>query len=195
MLLESSKIDARIPIAGRDFRMRVYVDPKTGAEHIAFLLGDVVGQEAVAVRVHSECITGDVFGSQRCDCGYQLQEALNYIAERNTGILIYLRQEGRGIGLVNKLRAYKLQDEQGLDTIEANLKLGHQADERDFGLAAIILKDLGPASVAMLTNNPLKLDGLEAAGVKIIDRIKHPLHYTKENRRYLDTKRAKMGHL
>jgi GTP cyclohydrolase II len=195
MSLESSKVDARIPIAGQDFRMRVYIDPTTGAEHIAFYLGEVTGREAVTVRVHSECITGDVFGSQRCDCGHQLQEALNYIAERRTGILIYLRQEGRGIGLVNKLRAYKLQDEQGLDTIEANLKLGHQADERDFGIAAMILKDLGPDSVAMLTNNPLKLDSLEAAGIKITDRIKRPLHYTKENRRYLDAKRAKMGHL
>lgn len=188
------KVSARIPTEAGEFTLSLYtseVDPK---EHLAFVLGEVKGKTDVLVRVHSECFTGDVLGSKRCDCGEQLQEALRRISAAGQGVLIYLRQEGRGIGLLDKLRAYNLQD-QGYDTVDANLLLGHQADERDYRVAADILKDLGVKSVRLMTNNPSKIRHLRDLGVKVNERMPIEPTVNKENADYLRAKALRMDHL
>ena len=164
-----------------------------GQEHVALIVGAFGGRPPL-VRLHSECLTGDVFGSLKCDCGPQLREALRIIAQAGGGVLLYLRQEGRGIGLVNKLRAYALQD-RGLDTVEANLRLGFADDVRDYGHAAAMLRGLGIDKVRLLTNNPAKVDGLEATGIKVIERVPHRMPANPHNADYLATKRRKSGHL
>jgi 3,4-dihydroxy 2-butanone 4-phosphate synthase / GTP cyclohydrolase II len=161
---------------------------------VAMVKGEVDGKEDVLVRVHSECLTGDVFHSQRCDCGQQLEDALRRIEDEGQGVLLYLAQEGRGIGLLNKLRAYKLQ-ETGLDTVDANIELGLPADLRDYGIGAQILVDLGLSSIRLLTNNPKKIVGLEGYGLTVTDQIPIQLPPTEHNRDYLRAKRDRMGHL
>jgi 3,4-dihydroxy 2-butanone 4-phosphate synthase/GTP cyclohydrolase II len=157
------------------------------------VLGDVAGADDVLVRVHSECLTGDVFHSLRCDCGPQLEAALSAIAEAGSGVLLYMAQEGRGIGLLNKLKAYELQ-EQGLDTVEANLALGFAADEREWGIGNQILADLGLSTIRLLTNNPKKVSGLQAYGLRVTEQVPIELPPNDENRRYLAAKRDKLGH-
>ena len=184
---------ARVPILEGEFRLCLYRDPSDDKEHLALILGQVEGARELLVRIHSECFTGDVLGSLRCDCGEQFHLAIERIAQEGAGVLIYLRQEGRGIGLRDKLRAYNLQDE-GLDTVDANLALGHQADEREYTAAAGILKDLGVRSVRLLTNNPGKLDALRALGVDVVQRVALHVNPTRENAGYLRTKRLRMNH-
>src|SRR6201995_5223907 len=163
-------------------------------EHMALVRGDVHNASDVLVRVHSECLTGDVFGSRRCDCGDQLHAALQHISEAGSGVLVYMRQEGRGIGLAAKIRAYQLQ-EQGLDTVEANEKLGFPSDLREYGTGAQILVDLGVRHIRLLTNNPKKVVGLEGYGLNIVEQLPIKAQANPHNARYLQTKRAKMGHL
>ncbi len=179
---------------GRVFRAIVYRNDIDGHEHMALVAGDLAGDEPVAVRVHSQCLTGDVLGSRRCDCGDQLELAIERIADEARGAIIYMHQEGRGIGLANKIRAYELQD-QGRDTVEANLDLGFGEDLRDYGITAQIIKDLGIASVRLLTNNPQKVQGLERYGIKIAGRDPIEASPHEENIGYLRTKKAKLGHL
>ena len=183
-----------LPTEYGDFRIVAY--RRFGGEEIdlALIRGDVSGEEPVLVRVHSECLTGDVFGSQRCDCGEQLEAALRLIGRAGRGVVIYLRQEGRGIGLLNKLRAYHLQD-QGLDTVEANLELGFPADLRNYREAALILRDLGIQRLRLLTNNPRKVEALSDCGFEIVERVPLEIPANEHNRRYLETKRDKLGHL
>jgi 3,4-dihydroxy 2-butanone 4-phosphate synthase/GTP cyclohydrolase II len=175
------------------FKLSLYTSAIDGMEHLAMVKGDVAGKSNVLVRMHSECLTGDVFASRRCDCGDQLHEAMRRISEEGCGILVYMRQEGRGIGLKNKLHAYKLQEE-GCDTVEANEKLGFPADLRDYGIGAQILVDLGVEGVKLLTNNPRKVVGLEGYGLKIAERIPLIIPPHEQNKRYLATKKEKMGH-
>jgi len=184
---------ARVPTPEGEFQLCLFRDSADGTEPLALVLGKIEGERAVLVRIHSECFTGDVLGSLRCDCGEQFHQAMQRIAHEGAGLLIYLRQEGRGIGLRDKLRAYNLQDE-GLDTVDANLALGHQADERDYTAAARILKHLGVRSLRLLTNNPGKLEALRTLGVDVVERV--PLHArpTRENEGYLRTKRTRMHH-
>lgn len=183
--------EARIPTPHGSFTMKAFREAGTGLEHLALVMGHP--GETALVRVHSECMTGDVFGSLRCDCGPQLQLAMHEIGQAGQGIIIYLRQEGRGIGLVNKLRAYALQDE-GLDTVEANLRLGFAADLRSFDVAARMLEQLGVKAVRLLTNNPRKVKALAAAGVQVVERVPARSAVQSENRRYLRTKARKLGH-
>jgi 3,4-dihydroxy 2-butanone 4-phosphate synthase / GTP cyclohydrolase II len=183
-----------LPTAEGNFQLHLYEDVLEGGHHLALVRGKPGGRRATLVRVHSQCLTGDVLGSQRCDCGPQLHAAMRAIARRRDGVLLYLRQEGRGIGLANKLRAYALQD-RGLDTVEANLKLGFAADLRDYGIGAQILADLGVRKLELLTNNPRKVVGLEAFGLEIVKRVPLLVRANKHNRRYLATKRDKLGHL
>jgi 3,4-dihydroxy 2-butanone 4-phosphate synthase/GTP cyclohydrolase II len=185
---------ARIPTPEGEFKVCLFVNGQDNKEHLALVAGDVTGQDDVLVRVHSECFTGDVLGSLRCDCGVQLEESMNLIAKEGAGILIYLRQEGRGIGLANKLRAYNLQ-EQGYDTVDANLLLGYGADERDYTTAALILKHLGVRSVRLITNNPTKIESLELSGIEVSERVPLPSYVTAENAAYLLTKVRRMRHL
>jgi GTP cyclohydrolase II len=185
---------ARIPTGTGEFQLCLYRDNRTGKEHLALVMGDVANQPDVLVRLHSECFTGDVLGSLRCDCGDQLRQAMDLIAEEGMGVLIYLRQEGRGIGLLDKLRAYNLQDV-GYDTVDANLLLGHQADERDYTVAALILEDLGVHSIRLLTNNPLKIESLRGLGVSLTARVPVQPRVTSENVAYLSTKARRMNHL
>jgi GTP cyclohydrolase II len=166
----SPRAEARIPTEWGEVQMVLYEDSREKKEHLALVKGEVTGQGQVLVRMHSECFTGDVLGSRRCDCGEQLTLALRMIAEAGAGVLLYLRQEGRGIGLIKKLQAYNLQD-QGLDTVEANLALGHQADERDYDIAALILADLGLRAIRLLTNNPHKVERLESLGIEVTERL------------------------
>ncbi|WP_338056344.1 GTP cyclohydrolase II [Sphingomonas ginkgonis] len=185
---------ARLPIAGLDqTQMVAFRAPDDGSEHVALMVGAPGGRPPL-VRLHSECLTGDVFGSLKCDCGPQLHEALRLIAADGGGILLYLRQEGRGIGLANKLRAYALQD-RGLDTVEANRRLGFPDDARDYALAAAMLRTLGFDRVRLLTNNPNKLAGLAAEGIEVVERVAHHLPANPHNADYLATKRKKSGHL
>jgi GTP cyclohydrolase II len=184
---------ARIPTAAGEFRLCLYVNNRNDKEHLALVMGDVSGQRDVLARVHSECFTGDVLGSLRCDCGQQLQQGLQLIAEEGQGVLVYLRQEGRGIGLPDKLRAYNLQD-MGYDTVDANLLLGHQADERDYTVAALILQDLGVRSVRLLTNNPKKIESLQKLGMAVTTRVPLQPQITTENAAYLMTKAQRMDH-
>jgi len=185
---------ARIPTHHGEFQLCIYQEGETGKEHLALVMGDPEGKEDVLVRVHSECFTGEVLGSLRCDCGEQLQRAMAMIAESGEGAIIYLRQEGRGIGLEEKLRAYNLQD-QGYDTVEANLALGHHADERDYTSAGRILENLGIRSIALITNNPGKIEALDSMGMKICRRIPLSPTINPENLHYLSTKAERMRHL
>jgi 3,4-dihydroxy 2-butanone 4-phosphate synthase/GTP cyclohydrolase II len=187
---------ARMPLdSSAGFRMVGYRDHADGREHLAAVLGDVRDRPGMLVRLHSECLTGDVFGSRRCDCGEQLELSLDMVARAGAGVVVYLRgHEGRGIGLLQKLGAYGLQDE-GLDTVEANVALGHPADGRDYGIGAHILADLGVDDLRLLTNNPAKRRGLEAHGRRVRECVPVLTAPTAENVRYLGTKRAKLGHL
>jgi GTP cyclohydrolase II len=185
---------ARIPTDLGEYQLYLYVTNQDDKEHLAVVFGDVRDQEGVLVRVHSECFTGDVLGSRRCDCGEQLQRSLQMIASAGAGVVIYLRQEGRGIGLLDKLRAYNLQD-QGYDTVDANLALGHEADERDYTVAAHILDDLEVHSIRLLTNNPGKVSGLKKLGVPVLERVPLQSTVNADNAQYLFTKALRMNHL
>ena len=186
--------EARIPTEHGEFQAYAYRSGVDPAEHIALVMGDIDADEAVTVRVHSECLTGDVFGSLRCDCGDQADQALKQIGEAGTGVFLYMRQEGRGIGLVNKLKAYQLQDE-GLDTVEANEKLGFQMDLRHYGVGAQILADVGVGKFKILTNNPRKMVGLKGYGLEITEQLPLEIEPNPENLDYLTTKKRRMGHL
>jgi 3,4-dihydroxy 2-butanone 4-phosphate synthase/GTP cyclohydrolase II len=187
-------VDARIPTEPGEFQLYLYRNNQDDKEHLAIVMGEVRNAEGVLVRVHSECFTGEVLGSQRCDCGEQLANAMRMIAEEGLGVLIYLRQEGRGIGLLDKLRAYNLQD-QGYDTVDANLMLGHQPDSRDYTIAARILDDLGVDAVRLVTNNPLKMDNLRKLGISVEKRVSANTTVTPENAQYLMTKVSRMNHM
>ena len=191
--LVTREVEVVLPTKFGDFKMAAFSDEIEKKEYIAVFKGDLQGKEEVLVRLHSECLTGDVFGSKRCDCGEQLQKSLESINEKGEGLLIYLRQEGRGIGIYNKLKAYNLQD-QGHDTVEANHLLGFKDDLRDFAVAAQIIKDFGIKSINILTNNPKKIESLEKYGVDVKKRIDSETEPTTENKKYLETKRDKMGH-
>ncbi len=184
----------KLPTPYGNFVMGAFRSLVTGEEHVALTLGDVAGDEPILVRVHSQCLTGDLFGSQRCDCGAQLFSALERIGEEGKGVLLYLLQEGRGIGLVNKLRAYELQEE-GHDTVEANEKLGFKPDHRDYGIGAQILRELGVTKMRLMTNNPKKYIGLSAYGLEVSERVALEIPATDTTRDYLRAKRDKMGHL
>ncbi|MBE2223631.1 MAG: GTP cyclohydrolase II [Anaerolineae bacterium] len=185
---------ARIPTESGEFQLCYYQSDIDDKEHLALVHGDVAGKENVLVRIHSECFTGDVLGSLRCDCGEQLQRAMQLVAAEGAGIVVYLRQEGRGIGLLDKLRAYNLQDE-GYDTVDANLMLGHQADGRDYTIAGLILQDLGVHSIQLLTNNPDKIEKLQALDIEVAARVALPADVNEENAVYLRTKVERMRHL
>ena len=187
-------VQARIPTDAGEFQLCLYANNRDEKEHLALVHGAVDQQHDVPVRIHSECFTGDVLGSRRCDCGEQLQLAMDYIAGQTKGVMVYLRQEGRGIGLLEKLRAYNLQDS-GYDTVEANLALGHSEDEREYSMAAAILQDLGVQSVQLMTNNPDKISGLESLGVQVTGRLPLVATVTEENAAYLLTKARRMNHL
>jgi 3,4-dihydroxy 2-butanone 4-phosphate synthase/GTP cyclohydrolase II len=187
-------VQTRIPTAHGEFTLHYFSNNLDDKEHIALVKGDVAGQQKVPTRIHSECFTGDVLGSKRCDCGEQLDMALEIINKAGAGILIYLRQEGRGIGLLKKLQAYNLQDE-GLDTVDANIHLGHLADEREYDFAALMLEDLNVKSVALITNNPNKIDELVKLGVHVDSRISIEAAIHHENKEYLKTKAERMRHL
>jgi 3,4-dihydroxy 2-butanone 4-phosphate synthase/GTP cyclohydrolase II len=183
----------RLPTAYGEFTAVAFREKLTGKHHVALIRGDVDGAENVLVRVHSECLTGDVFHSLRCDCGEQLEQALAQLATEERGVLLYMTQEGRGIGLLNKLKAYELQ-EAGLDTVEANLELGFPADAREYGIGNQILADLGLTTIRILTNNPKKLTGIEGFGLTVVEQLPIETEPNVENRLYLETKRAKLGH-
>jgi len=185
---------ARLPTPYGEFRIVGYKNDVDAAEHVALVYGDVKGRPGVLVRMHSKCLTGDVFGSGRCDCGWQLESAMRMIAAGGCGVVVYLDQEGRGIGLLNKLKAYELQDA-GADTVTANQQLGFKPDLRNYGIGAQILLDLGLSSIRVLTNNPMKLVGLEGYGLEIVERVPIVPPPSAENRAYLDVKRDKLGHL
>ena len=183
-----------LPTSWGDFQLHLYHSQVDSMEHLALVKGDVAGHKNVMVRVHSSCLTGDVLGSCRCDCGEQLHTAMQMVEREGKGVVLYMNQEGRGIGLVNKLKAYALQDG-GLDTVEANEELGFQADLRDYGVGAQILVDLGLTSIRLMTNNPRKVIGLKGYGLEIVDRVPLEINPDKHNRFYLETKRDKLGHL
>ena len=190
------KVDAvaELPTRFGRFRIVAFWNNRDGKEHIALVHGDVLGAEEVPTRLHSECLTGDVMGSLRCDCRDQLETALRDLGSRERGLLLYLRQEGRGIGLVNKVRAYALQD-RGLDTVDANVALGFDDDERDYAVAAHMLSSLDVSSVQLMTNNPDKVRQLEQHGIRVTARIPHVMSPNEHNRFYLETKAARSGHL
>jgi 3,4-dihydroxy 2-butanone 4-phosphate synthase/GTP cyclohydrolase II len=184
----------KLPTEHGHFDLYLYRSRLDGQHHLALVKGDVAGKKSVLVRVHSECLTGDVFGSYRCDCGSQLRQAIQQVAKEGLGVVVYMRQEGRGIGLAPKLQAYKLQ-EQGLDTVEANLKLGYPMDLREYGLGAQILVDLGLRTIRLLTNNPKKIVGLQGYGLEIVEQVPIRIPPNPHNAKYLRTKRDKLGHL
>jgi 3,4-dihydroxy 2-butanone 4-phosphate synthase/GTP cyclohydrolase II len=193
--LVSIAAEATLPSQYGDFRAIVFRNEIDHIDHVALVRGEIRADVATLVRVHSECLTGDAFGSLRCDCGPQLQAALDLIQEEGRGILLYMRQEGRGIGLANKIRAYALQEKEGLDTVEANERLGFPADARDFGVGAQILVELGVQKIRLLTNNPRKRAGLEGYGLEIVERVPLEMKPTDQNLEYLRAKQAKLGHL
>ena len=186
--------EARLPTEFGEFRIVAYANDVDRSQHVALVMGDVAGESSVLVRMHSKCLTGDVFGSHRCDCGPQLDAALRRVADEGRGVIVYLDQEGRGIGLLNKIRAYALQDG-GADTVQANQRLGFPPDLRNYGIGAQILRDLGLSSIRIMTNNPRKLVGLDGYGLEIVERVPLVTDPHLENRAYLDTKRDKLGHL
>ncbi len=195
-LLVHRAAEARLPSHfGGEFRAIVYNNDVDKHEHLALVKGEIDSDKEIMVRVHSECITGDVFGSERCDCGSQLQEAMRMVSDAGAGVVLYMRQEGRGIGLVNKLKAYSLQDDNGLDTVDANLELGFKADLRDYGIGAQILRDLGVRKMCLLTNNPKKIVGLEGYGLEVTNRKPIEIKPKPENLGYLRCKKDKMGHI
>ena len=187
-------VQTRIPTEHGEFVLHYFTNTLDDKEHIAFVYGDVAHKGRVPVRIHSECFTGDVLGSRRCDCGEQLDKALQLISEHGFGVLIYLRQEGRGIGLLKKLQAYNLQDE-GMDTVDANIHLGHLADEREYTIAALMLENLQIKSIQLITNNPNKIEQLQALDVRVEGRISIEIESNCDNRAYLQTKAHKMDHL
>jgi 3,4-dihydroxy 2-butanone 4-phosphate synthase/GTP cyclohydrolase II len=193
--LVSRSAETVLPIAGcGDFKLVVYENDVDHAQHLALVKGEIDPDQPVLVRVHSECLTGEVFGSQRCDCGEQLQMAIHQVAEEGTGVILYLRQEGRGIGLVDKIKAYAQQD-QGQDTVEANESLGFNADLRDYGVGAQILAELGIKKIRLLTNNPKKMVGLQGYGLEVVERVSIQSEPTNTNLNYLKAKKEKLGHL
>lgn len=187
-------VSIQLPTDFGDFKMVGYSNTVDNKEHVAIIKGDITPDEPILVRIHSECLTGDVFGSRRCDCGPQLHAALQQIEEAGSGIILYMRQEGRGIGLLNKLLAYKLQEE-GYDTVEANLRLGFADDLRTYDLCAQMLKDLQATKIKLITNNPRKIKGLDEHGIEIVETVPIQLPTGEHNRRYMETKKEKLGHL
>ncbi|PWL24658.1 MAG: bifunctional 3,4-dihydroxy-2-butanone-4-phosphate synthase/GTP cyclohydrolase II [Fluviicola sp. XM-24bin1] len=191
--LIEKKIDVKLPTIEGDFDMYLYEETNSGKQHLALKKGEWEENEPVLVRVHSSCMTGDIFGSCRCDCGPQLQKSMQLIEEAGKGIIVYMNQEGRGIGLFNKLKAYKLQEE-GYDTLEANIKLGFKGDERDYGIGAQIIRDLGVKKMRLMSNNPKKRTGLIGYGIEIVENVELEIKSNEHNELYLKTKRDKMGH-
>lgn len=187
-------VATRLPTDFGDFQLLAYTENGGGKPHLALTTGVIDGASVPLVRIHSECLTGDVFSSQRCDCGRQLDDSLATIGRAGSGVLVYLRQEGRGIGLLNKLQAYRLQDG-GLDTVDANLHLGFDADHRDYAAAVAILEDLGVGALRLLTNNPAKVAAVERSPIRLVARVPLVAPPTVHNRGYLDTKRRRLGHL
>jgi 3,4-dihydroxy 2-butanone 4-phosphate synthase/GTP cyclohydrolase II len=187
------KIDVKMPTMDGNFDMFLYEETNSEKQHLALKKGEWEESEPVLVRVHSSCMTGDIFGSCRCDCGPQLQRSMQMIEEAGKGVIVYMNQEGRGIGLFNKLKAYKLQEE-GYDTLEANLKLGFKGDERDYGIGAQIIRDLGVKKMRLMSNNPKKRTGLIGYGIEIMENVQLEIESNQHNESYLKTKRDKMGH-
>lgn len=192
--LVSREVETKMPTKYGDFKIYGYIDEVTGEHHIALVKGDVTGEDAVLTRVHSECLTGDCLGSKRCDCGEQYEVAMRMIEKEERGILVYMRQEGRGIGLINKLKAYALQDT-GVDTVDANLKLGFPADMRNYSAASQILKDLGVTKIKLITNNPSKIWGINKWGIEVEKRVPIEIKCNENNKFYLKTKKEKMHHI
>ena len=192
-MTEHSVVTAKLPTKWGDFTIHALETASDAKEHVALAMGDLTLPEPLLVRVHSECLTGDAFSSLRCDCGPQLEAAMKRIAKQGRGMIVYLRQEGRGIGLINKIRAYALQD-QGQDTVEANLNLGFAADQRTFEVAAEILDSLGVSEIRLMTNNPRKVEALKAAKIKVVERVPLKTGRNPHNEDYLSTKHGKLGH-